>query len=56
MDVATFIMLSTLLVAQIGQCFMGSRCTKIETPCMSLERQVKLSPRERAARTAAATV
>jgi hypothetical protein len=50
MDI-TVIMMISLLLAQIGQCFMGSRCTKINTPCLSLERDVKLSPEEMAGRT-----
>lgn len=34
----------TLLIAQISQCMLGSRCTEIETPCIKMKRDVVAVP------------
>ena len=33
-------MIITLLLGQIAQCILSSRCTKIQSPCCSIERDV----------------
>ena len=33
-------MMSVLLFGQCAQCILSSRCTKIESPCLSIERDV----------------
>jgi len=37
----------SLILAQIGICFAGSRCTKIETPCLSMTRKLPGEDEER---------
>lgn len=34
------LMIITLLLGQIAQCILSSRCTKIESPCLTIERDV----------------
>ena len=37
---AEMMMMSVLLFGQCAQCILSSRCTKIESPCLTIERDV----------------
>lgn len=36
----TFILGATILLGQLAQCMLSSRCTEINTPCLSMKRDV----------------
>ncbi len=39
-DIFVIFMAGSVLVGQLAQCMLGSRCTEIKTPCCELKRDV----------------
>ena len=40
-DMILFATAAALIISQFGVCFAASRCTEINTPCLSLKRHLK---------------
>jgi hypothetical protein len=39
-EVLTLALVASLIVSQLAGCMIGSRCTQISTPCLTLTRDV----------------
>jgi len=39
-DLITTLMLASVLLSQLAHCVLGSRCTRIESPCITCDRDV----------------
>ena len=39
-DLLTTLMLASVLLSQLAHCVLGSRCTRIESPCITCDRDV----------------
>ena len=39
-DLTTTLMLASVLLSQLAHCILGSRCTRIESPCITCDRDV----------------
>lgn len=39
-ELTTIALAVTIILAQVGICMAGSRCTHIKTPCFELDRQI----------------
>jgi hypothetical protein len=37
-EVVVILMTSTVLLGQLSQCMLGSRCSQIDTPCIQIRR------------------
>jgi hypothetical protein len=45
-ELTTVALAVTIILAQLGICMAGSRCTHIKTPCFELDRQI-MDPKEK---------